>query len=100
MFKFDCYNHDTGIDVNVWIVTEEESYQIINKTYWKSCGYNSSNSYWKKGVWDNKLDEVIKTMRDKLVEHYKKEVLSLEQELKTLQEVEDKSLSKIEGLFK
>jgi len=75
MFKFDCYDHDTGIDVRCWVVGEDDNYQIISRTYWKSAGYRSTEDYWKKGVWDRKLEEIIQMFRDKLAEHYKKKKL-------------------------
>lgn len=99
-FKFDCYDHDTGIDVNVWIVDGDDKYQIINKTYWKSAGYRSSEDYWKCGAWDKKLGETIQMFKTKLEDYYLQEIESLKSKIERLKQYETDKKDKFEGLFR
>lgn len=100
MFKFDCHNHDTGIDVDCYILKGDEKLHIIRRTYWKYPDYRSSEDFYKKGAWDNKLEETIQMFRDKLIEHYTDSVNSLQKELDSMNKFEQDKINSFEEMFK
>lgn len=71
---FSFNGHDTGNDVNGWIVSGEESYHFLKVPYWFSSHYCFNTSRWEKGAWDKAVDDAIAELRTLMDEH--KELVS------------------------
>jgi hypothetical protein len=68
-FVFQASSHDTGIDVRGYILGMGDPYEIINKTYWKTGGYDHNESKWERGLWDDKLNEAISDLSEMVQAH-------------------------------
>lgn len=66
---FSFSGHDTGNDVNGWIVNGDDSYHFMSMPYWFSSHYCFNASRWEKGAWDKAVDEAVLELRRIMSEH-------------------------------
>lgn len=100
-FEFTWYSHDTGINVDCYLVNDNgESLQIINRTYWYDEGTYGFNSYTElHGKWDEALEQVISDLRKQLTDAYNSEIESYKFKIARIHSEAKEQIDKFGELF-
>lgn len=100
VFAFQVHCHDTGNAVRVYILTDEQPYEIINATFWKQSGYEHNKDKWERGAWDYALSEAIAGVRHAVEEHMFVSHQQEQQRLLNTQVKGSAARAKVEEMFK
>lgn len=99
-FHFYANKHDTGVSVRVYIKNGDDTYDVINGTYWYNQSQYGHNKFTKNtGAWDSHLDKAIAELRAMAISGYESRISRLEVELESLNSFEESKKQKFEEIF-
>lgn len=99
-FHFYANKHDTGVSVRVYIKNGDETYEVINGTYWyNQSQYGHNKLTQNRGAWDSHLDDAIDELRAMAISGYESRISRLEGELEELNNFEKNKKQRFEAMF-
>lgn len=96
---FSFNGHDTGNDVNGWIINGDEAYHFLSVPYWFSSHYCFNKSTWERGAWDKAVDDAIAELRTLMDAHKAKVAKQMAQKKQAEEQAAAEHKAKFEAQF-
>ena len=100
VFEFKCNSHDTGIDVKVDIIKDDDRLNILNGTYWYcESAYGFNKFHRLHGAWDPSFADAIKEIKLMATKKIETRIKAHKEWIESIKKEESEKISKFESIF-
>lgn len=101
LFRITFHCHDTGVSTDSYIIRQDCSlYKIAHRTYWYNESQYGFNKWWyDNGAWDEKYEEFIQELRNRLVTLVNNKITQLNGEILKIKTYLKEEKSDVENMF-